>query len=321
MSYPNLANGWTSTLSGAIDTDDTTVDVAATAGMPSRPFQAVILAEGANSDEIVTVTNLSSSTITITRATEANAAGSSSASSHASGATISHVLTAGSLLAITRGYALDEYQIDATYGDDFTAGSLSGSWTRRNYTSGAETYQLGGRASFIRIAKTGRTNGDGYFRTAPGGDFTIAMKYIPRFFYNLPPAWGLAVIDSSGNGVASGFYGTSPNALILASVTTYTTYGSTYVQPGASGTNPNVSIFGLHYLANDRPVWVYVRKSSTSYYTAFSWDGEVWGPESAALTWSGTVDRIGMMDNVLGYADSGSGTGSYVDVDWFNKIA
>lgn len=101
MAYPNLTNGWTTTLAGSLTNVATTVDVTSTSGIPSRPFQAVIRAEGANTDEIVTVTGLSGSTITITRATEANAAGSSSASAHAAGATISHVLTKQSLTDAT----------------------------------------------------------------------------------------------------------------------------------------------------------------------------------------------------------------------------
>src|SRR5512137_1671168 len=93
----NIANGWSTTLAWSLTDVATTVDVSSTSGIPARPFQAVILAEGANTDEIVTVTDLSGSTITITRATEENSSGSSSASAHASGAVISHVLTAATL--------------------------------------------------------------------------------------------------------------------------------------------------------------------------------------------------------------------------------
>lgn len=99
MATVNLANGWSSTLSWSLTDVATTVDVAAVAGAPARPFQAVILAEGANSDEIVTVTDITSTTLTLTRATEANSVGSTTASAHSAGAVIAHVLTAGSLAA------------------------------------------------------------------------------------------------------------------------------------------------------------------------------------------------------------------------------
>lgn len=217
------------------------------------------------------------------------------------------------------GYPLDnEYSLDATYGDNFNGSNLKSIWTRRNYTSGAETYQTGANQSMLRIAKTGRTNGDGYFQTAPSGDWTFAMRFIPRFWGAATGlAWGIGVVDTAGTGVATCFY-SNPNALLLASVTTYSTYGSTYVQPGGSGTNPNVSIFGA-YQWKETPTWIYLRKSGTSYYCAYSLDGEVWSPESSGITWTGTVDRIAMMDGPLGSA--GYLTASVIEVDWFNKIA
>ena len=97
MTMPNLSNGWTTTLSASLDDSATTVTVTSATGIPDRPFQAVILAEGSNTNEIITVTDLSTLTLTLTRATEKIADGTQVASSHASGATISHVLTAGSL--------------------------------------------------------------------------------------------------------------------------------------------------------------------------------------------------------------------------------
>jgi len=219
---------------------------------------------------------------------------------------------------------LDAYAINGTYGDDFTAASLSGSWTRRNYTSGAETYQVGPESTYLRIAKTGRAAGDGYFRTAPAGDWTFAMAFTAHFAAVTNFAWGVAVVDTNGTGVGTLWYATSPSSPILAQVTTYTSYGGSYVQPGASGTSPNVSTQLGSYVAYElagKKVWVYLRKSSTSYFMAFSFNGETWSPESSALTWSGTVDRVAMMDGPLGSIDSGSGTGTFVDVDWFNKIA
>jgi hypothetical protein len=97
MAIPNLANGWASTTAWSLDDVAVTVDVTSVAGIPARPFQAVILAEGANADEIVTVTDLTGSTVTITRAVEANAAGSAVASAHGANAIIAHVLTKATL--------------------------------------------------------------------------------------------------------------------------------------------------------------------------------------------------------------------------------
>ena len=108
----NFANGWIATLSAGIDDSDTTVAVSSTDGMPVRPFQVLIEAEGSNADEIITVTDLTSSTITLTRASEPISDGSQVASAHANGATISHVLTAGSLTALVSGGATLNFVID-----------------------------------------------------------------------------------------------------------------------------------------------------------------------------------------------------------------
>lgn len=97
MAYPNLANGWISTLSAGINSTDLSCTVPSTSGLPALPTKAVILAEGANSDEIITISANAAGTLTIARAVEANASGSTAASAHAAGATIAHVLTAQAL--------------------------------------------------------------------------------------------------------------------------------------------------------------------------------------------------------------------------------
>jgi hypothetical protein len=229
-----------------------------------------------------------------------------------------HSTAGGSGGGTASGYDLDTYSIDPTYGDDFTAASLSGSWTRRNYTSGAETYQVGKNATYIQIAKTGRTNGDGYMRTAPAGDWTFAMAFVAHYFGpSTSCAWGIGVMDTNGTGVATVGVYTSPVSPLLVSMTTYTGYGGTFVQPGG-GTS---AIWDPAQKMIEHKYWVYLRKSGTNYYTAYSLDGEAWSPESNALVWAGTVDRVAMMDAPLGTVSSGVNNGSYVTVDWFNKIA
>lgn len=206
------------------------------------------------------------------------------------------------------GYDLDSYTIDGTYGDDFTAASLSGSWTRRNFTSGAETYQLGQAATYMRVVTTSRAAGDGYFRAAPGGDWTIAMKLISRWHAGSKDRTSLAVcvVDSSGNGVAVQMYD-APIACLAIGLSSYT-YDSTFQQTPA---------FTGSIILDHRPVWLSLRKSGTNYYGAFSVDGEAWSPETPAKSWAGTVDRIGMIAP-LGFLGAST---HYVDVDWFNKIA
>jgi hypothetical protein len=204
------------------------------------------------------------------------------------------------------GYALDSYSLNGTHGDDFTAGSLSGSWTRRNFTGGAETYQLGKDATYMRVSTAGRANGDGYFRTAPGSDWTIAMAFVPRVSVGYTNV-GIACVDSSGTGVVTGFYN-SPSALLVMALTTYSTYGGTFAQ-----TTARTSLGTTTQLETKQ--WMYLRKSGTNYYGAFSFDGEVWSDETAAFSSAHTVDRVGILLAPLGNIPG------LIDIDVFNKIA
>jgi hypothetical protein len=204
------------------------------------------------------------------------------------------------------GYDLDTYSIDGTYGDDFTGSSLSGIWTRRNYTSGAETYQVGKNATYMRIAATGRAAGDGYLQTAPSGDWTFAMAMVGRYWAAHHMPWGICVLDSAGTGLGTTFY-PAPIAFLVAGITTYTTYSGSFQQ---------TPTWAVQFHAEEQKTWQYLRKSGTDYFGAYSFDGELWSPETPAFSSSITVDRIGMLIHPLG-TFSGN---PRADVDWFNRI-
>lgn len=92
-----FSNKARTTLNGAIDNSQTSITVTSATGFPtSGDFRIVVVAEGGNTDEIMTVTAVSGTTWTVTRASE-SISGVQSASAHSSGATVSHVLTAGAL--------------------------------------------------------------------------------------------------------------------------------------------------------------------------------------------------------------------------------
>jgi hypothetical protein len=129
--------------------------------------------------------------------------------------------------------------------------------------------------------------------------------------------FGVAVVDTNGTGVACLPIYTAPSAPLLIQVTTYTSYGGNYVEPGIGGSNPNVNFYGA-FPYSLGPFWQYLRKSGTNYYTAVSWDGELWGKESAALAWAGTVNRIGFMHPPLSASPTANTENT---LDWFNKIA
>lgn len=93
----SFSNAYQTTLNGTINNSQTTLVVTSTTGKPnSVPFRIRLKAESVNTDEIVTVTGTSGTTYTIIRASEAYA-GAQTASAHANGATVEHILTAGAL--------------------------------------------------------------------------------------------------------------------------------------------------------------------------------------------------------------------------------
>lgn len=217
----------------------------------------------------------------------------------------------------SRIYPLDTYTIDGTYGDDFTGSSLSGIWTRRNFASGDETYQVGPVGTYIRIAPGSRTIGDGYFQTSKSGDWTIGMAIIHENLSSVQTLpFGLAVIDSNGTGVATVVY-TNPLAVLLTRITTYSTYQGTYVESANASTNPNINQVVIHA---DFKHWFSIRRDSgaNNYYLSYSLNGEVWAPESGALNATFTPNRFGMIVHPLAGATVAQ---SRYDVDWFNVIA
>jgi hypothetical protein len=100
-----FSNAAQTQLNGAIDNSVTSITIDSATGFPeTAPFRILVEAEGANSNEIMTVTAGAGTTSwTVTRASEAYA-GVQSASSHADNAVIKHVFTAGSIHSIIGTY-------------------------------------------------------------------------------------------------------------------------------------------------------------------------------------------------------------------------
>jgi hypothetical protein len=97
----NLTNGFQTTLDGALDSSQTTATLLSATGAPSAPFRMLISAEGSNTDEIIYVGARSGTSLSnIIRAAEPIADGTQTASAHASGATITQVLTKGGLQSL-----------------------------------------------------------------------------------------------------------------------------------------------------------------------------------------------------------------------------
>jgi hypothetical protein len=145
------------------------------------------------------------------------------------------------------------------------------------------------------------------------------MKYEYQQFGTNTSSWGLAVINSVGTGLVLQPY-TAPEAMLGLQLTTYSTYGGSYIQPGSASASPNLNYFTTADLPfASRLIWIYLRKSGTNYYVNLSLDGEAWWVEGGPFSSAITVDRVGMMNGPL--ANVTGSTGQTNDVFWFNKIA
>lgn len=90
----NLANDFATTLAGAVDNSTGTLTVVLASGAPAPNFRIRV------DDELMLVTAVAGTTWTATRGIEGTAA-----ASHASGAVVAHVLTAGALAALFADHA------------------------------------------------------------------------------------------------------------------------------------------------------------------------------------------------------------------------
>lgn|GEM_PF-1738293 len=147
---------------------------------------------------------------------------------------------------------LDQTALNGTYGDDFAAASLNARWTRRNVTSGAETYQTGG-GSWLTVAIPPTTVDQQYWQTAPAGDFeiqlTMALNSANTHMY------GLGIISTAGTGVCLMPYDNSLS-MIFGVLSAYT-YASTPANDGGTAMT-------LAYQRGER-LWLAIKKVGTAY--------------------------------------------------------
>lgn len=100
------------------------------------------------------------------------------------------------------------------------------------------------------------------------------------------PMWGPMFADNSGAGVGFTWYSNS-SALMLANLTGWR-YASTlqFVQFSLADHKNVVTPPG--------GLWLKLRKSGTSYYGAYSVDGQAWSPETAAGVNATAMTKIGV---------------------------
>lgn len=112
----NFTNQSQTTLNGALNNSQTNVVVTSATGFPAANFRIIV------DSELMLVTTVSSNTFTVTRAAE-----STTAATHSNGATVTHVLTAASLVqAITdRNWTQDVNESGTSFSNWI---ARSGSW-------------------------------------------------------------------------------------------------------------------------------------------------------------------------------------------------
>lgn len=122
MAVQNLIDRYSSTLSGAYTSGGTTLSVTSASGLPSGAcsFLLIVKAEGANTEEVCVCTNVSGTTLTV-----AGAQANSSASNHASGATIVGGIVSSSVIKQTGWVLLEEHTASTSAALNFTTGITS----------------------------------------------------------------------------------------------------------------------------------------------------------------------------------------------------
>jgi hypothetical protein len=306
MATVNVANAYTTTLTSGITSGATTCSV--DAAPPSdlvAPFKARLVAEGANTDEIVTVTGISGTTLTILRATE-KWNGVQTASAHGANAILEHNFTAKTLLDVVEVIppisTARINKLDATFGDHFTGSSLDAKWSRHNQTSGEETYQMTPGGSILRVTYSTATGPRYIYQTAPGGDWTFETCIQAWQAVGSTQMFALLCVDSSGAGPATFLYDNAAGLYLgLLASHTYSSAISTLAYPVSE------------HRAGQR-TWLKLRKSSTTYFASFSFNGHTYSPETSGTS-AITPARIGV-GRVLGTDAS-----DVLDIDWFDKTA
>lgn len=203
---------------------------------------------------------------------------------------------------------LDRSSFDATYGDDFTGGSLNGRWSRQVVGSGEESYAQGGDASHLVVAYSTGAAVRYHYQTPPAGDWTIEMAYSWWQPTATGQIMGLLWVDSSGNGCI-GFLYDNASGLFLGSVSG-NAYGST-ISTTAWPVSTNTT--SLAHAAGQR-VYMRLRRTGGTSAVSFSLNGRIYSPEVSGSV-AGTPARFGFGRLV------GTQSGDTLAIDWFDKTA
>lgn len=294
------ANAMQTALDGGITNVQTSITVVSSTGFPTPPFRVRIREEGGNASEICTVTNVAGQTWTVTRASESYA-GSSSASSHGSGAIVEHIMTAGLEISLER--RLSDIRLTPpttapnTFGldDEFNDGSLDGSWTRvdRSGNSAGVIWTEGGNVlSMYHNTSDNGSEIHAIVKPLGGASYPLTIETATRFFtprlqgYSYLMA-GLVLADGTTYGAGKQIfqmpydYDGSYGSLNL-DTRTYTNYST----DANSSASPYRFWGGTLY---QRLKWT----GTSTFASEYSIDGVSWYTQRAGLSYSFTPTYAG----------------------------
>lgn len=310
-------NNVETTLDGSINNSTTSVVVTDASDFPaSGSFRILVVAEGANTDEIMTVTSVSSNTFTVVRASETTA-GVSSASSHASGATVVQVLTSGGLLALPTGFALDVPPVTpSSYDDEFNGTTLGAGWTDPLTSASGQdnTTTVNAGAMWFEPATTGTSSTGkrvfGIRKNSPSGSFTAWAKIHVASALESDIRAGIFVADSGGKAHVAGPFAQDNNAGMIG----VSTYSESSDWSGYDGFLSGTSFtYGFYH-----PAWARLRwdSGSSTLYFDFSGDGVTW----RNITSRGSLSQPDRMGICI-YSNSGAiYANSVMGCSWFRCI-
>lgn len=261
------------TLNGTINNSTTTVVITSATGYPTVGNFRIRI-----DSEIMLVTAVSGTSLTVTRGVEGT-----TAASHTTGAAVYHVVTGGGITQANMGWGgYGPVHDSSTYA---TAPSFS--WRNQ----GSATVTTYGNSFFLHAPAGSGDNFRGREITAPGTPYTITTQIIPQLHRVADPNCGMYVGDN-GNGklVAFGLYPNGNSAtgtLVVFYFTNATTYSSTAVSVN----------FGVANI----PIWLRINDTGTNFVFSWSSSGQQFYD---VLTVSRTAhlstpDRVGVYANAV----------------------
>ena len=258
----NFANEYETTLSAGIGAADTSITVASATGAPSANFRIRI------DNEYLLVTNVSGTTFTVTRAVEG-----STAASHSSGATVTHVLTAEGLtnLQTLAGQALDLGALSLatrraaanTEDDHFDGTSLDAKWL--SYTGYDATIDLTTLPGWARFSAGGAK-----LQAVPAGDWTMECEALCPTLATATHSY-VGLVTTSGTDSAAS-YRTVWEFGMNNSLTSYRFVTERFLN-GAFNASINSLTIAFPITV---PWFIRVVKSSTTYHFEVSGNGKTW---------------------------------------------